>query len=155
MSNLNKKEIPVKRSFPGSDSSLATQERNDCFVRAIAAATGQEYEIAHTWVREVFKRKNGCGTRDVIPKMANMGSALGKNFTILPKEAIQTVYNNAGVDVKRCMTIGTFAQRYSTGTYLILVRAHAMTMIDGVIVGGNAEDGTRLKARIDKVFLIW
>ena len=46
----------------GSDSKIAQSEDNDCVVRAFAAVTEVEYEVAHDYVRRIFKRIKGKGT---------------------------------------------------------------------------------------------
>ena len=45
------------------------------------------------------------------------------------------------------MTVGTFIKEYNIGRYLIHVRGHAFTIIDGVVVG-NKCDSKQLKCRI-------
>ena len=45
------------------------------------------------------------------------------------------------------MTVGTFIKEYNVGRYLIHVRGHAFTIIDGVVVG-NPMDSKQLKCRI-------
>ena len=35
-------------------SEIAKNEKNDCFVRAVAAATGSHYDTAHEYVKENF-----------------------------------------------------------------------------------------------------
>ena len=46
----------------GSDSSIARSEDNDCVVRAFAAITEVDYDIAHDYIRRIFKRIKGKGT---------------------------------------------------------------------------------------------
>ena len=43
-------------------SKIAQSEKNDCFVRAVASATGSHYDSAHSFVKETFDRKNRKGT---------------------------------------------------------------------------------------------
>jgi hypothetical protein len=45
-----------------SQSELARQEKNDCVVRAVAAASGSAYEPAHQFVKSVFDRNDKEGT---------------------------------------------------------------------------------------------
>lgn len=45
------------------------------------------------------------------------------------------------------MTVGTFLKEYNVGRYLIHVRGHAFTIIDGVVVG-NPLDSKQIKCRI-------
>ena len=45
------------------------------------------------------------------------------------------------------MTVGTFLKEYPKGRYLIHVRSHAFTIIDGVVMG-NLADARQMKCRI-------
>ena len=40
-----------------------------------------------------------------------------------------------------------FLEKYPKGKYLLIVKGHAFSVIDGVVVG-NTEDGKRLRAKI-------
>ena len=44
-------------------SEIAKSENNDCFVRALAAATDQDYDTTHEVVRTKFDRKSKKGLR--------------------------------------------------------------------------------------------
>ncbi len=46
----------------GSDSPTAQSENNDCVVRAFAAITKVDYDIAHDYVKRIFGRMKGKGT---------------------------------------------------------------------------------------------
>ena len=48
-----------------SNSIKARNEKNDCFVRAVASASGSYYDAAHTYVKEVFGRQDRQGTQAV------------------------------------------------------------------------------------------
>lgn len=46
--------VPSSESIKGySDSKIAKDERNDCVVRAIAAASEMEYDKAHKFVAKI------------------------------------------------------------------------------------------------------
>ena len=45
------------------------------------------------------------------------------------------------------ITLNMFLEKYSKGKYLIIVKRHAFSIIDGVVVG-NSNDGNRLRAKI-------
>ena len=49
-----------------------------------------------------------------------------------------------GVTKKRNMTVGTFVKQNPKGTFFVLVKGHAFTIKDGVVVG-NFEDSQKLK----------
>jgi hypothetical protein len=55
--------------------------------------------------------------------------------------------------VKRDMTVGTFAKQNPVGTFFILVKGHAFTIKDGVVVG-NYEDSIKKKRVVRFAFEI-
>ncbi len=54
----------------GSSSSIAQSENNDCVVRAFAAVTEVDYDVAHDYVKRVFKRPHRKGTPRFGPIMS-------------------------------------------------------------------------------------
>ena len=40
-----------------NSSKIAKSEKNDCFVRAMAAATDTDYDTSHEFVKKTFNRK--------------------------------------------------------------------------------------------------
>ena len=46
-------------------STLAKGEKDDCFVRAVAAATNVTYDVAHAYVKDFFGRQDKRGTNFV------------------------------------------------------------------------------------------
>ena len=55
--------------------------------------------------------------------------------------------------VMRSMTVGTFTKQNPAGTFFILVKGHAFTIKDGVVIG-NKEDAKKLKRVILNSFEI-
>jgi hypothetical protein len=51
-----------------------------------------------------------------------------------------------GQIVKRNMTTGTFIKKYPVGKYLVVVRGHAFSIIDGNVVGNYGD--ARMKKRV-------
>ena len=49
--------------------------------------------------------------------------------------------------VKRKMTVGTFIKKNPEGTFFIIVRGHAFTIKNGVVIG-NYEDAIKLRKEI-------
>ena len=45
-----------------NESDIASSETNDCVVRAFAAVTEVEYDVAHDYIKRIFKRPKGKGT---------------------------------------------------------------------------------------------
>ena len=59
--NKFKKSTSTVKGY--NSSKLAKSEKNDCFVRALAAATDSDYDLAHKYVKKTFKRKKGKGVQ--------------------------------------------------------------------------------------------
>ena len=149
-----RKQIPIcfpDKSIKGyQESELAQSETNDCMVRATAAAFDVHYDQAHAFCAQHFHRKFRKGSFGVYYTFKSMEAdglkVLRKKIkSIMPF----TYYKVSGEWVKRKMTVGTFAVKYSKGTYLILVKGHAFTIKDGEVAGGNYDDGDRLRRRLE------
>ena len=129
-----------------SQSELARQEKNDCVVRAVAAASGSAYEPAHQFVKEVFGRNNNEGTFGVgvtIEKIAGVAQKIGKTettFEVLPEDKKVNYYKLYGNVVKRQKTVKSFIQDNKKGTFLVLVAKHAFVIKDGVLIDNRGEE---------------
>lgn len=146
-----------------SDSTIAQTEANDCFVRAVAAATGSCYDDAHRYVAKVFDRKPKGGTRMVSRKLREQEYVLGKKVVelgepckVFPNSPYKMVtrYKNSGVVVERQMTLKTFVKQNPIGSYILIVSKHAFALKDGKVVGGNHKDARELKKRIHSAFML-
>lgn len=151
------KQLPYINRTEGiigySESVIAKSETNDCFVRAVASAYEIPYDDAHTWVKEKFGRKNRKGTMAVSCKMATM-SSLGQTFSgksIKPIEKLRS-YDSVNMKMKRT-TLNQFIKKYSTGTYILIVRGHAFTLKNGAVIG-NTQDATSMKKIVHEAFEI-
>jgi len=147
------KYIPTKDAIIGySDSKIAQSESNDCAVRAIASSFEMHYDEAHKFVAKNWFRRNREGTRNFIGGMRGMVSRgvliNGKSFSNLGDQYGHMKYDVKvkGQIVKRSMTTGTFIKKFPKGRYLVVVRGHAFSIIDGVVVG-NTED-SKMKKRV-------
>lgn len=145
------KYIPTKEAIIGySDSSIAKTESNDCVVRAIASAFEMHYDEAHHFVKLKFRRENRRGTRFFVGGMRRMVedkiTINGKSFDNMGDSLGRMKYDvkSKGQIIKRNMTTGTFIKKYPVGKYLVVVRGHAFSIIDGQVVG-NTGDATMKK----------
>ena len=141
------------------ESSLAKSESSDCVVRAIASATEMDYDSAHEFVKKTFKRKNRKGTQGfgyTMNVLSKNGEKInGKTIEIITEEYNTMLYyvTVKGVKKVRNTTTGSFIKKYPTGTYVVVVRGHAFTIKDGVVIG-NIEDGKKMKKHINSVWKI-
>ena len=146
-----------------SDSTIAQTETNDCFVLAVAAATGSCYDDAHSYVAKVFNRRPKDGTRIASRKLREQEYVLGKKVVelgepcrVFPNSPYKMItrYKNGGVIVERQMTLKTFVKLYPIGSYILIVAGHAFALKDGRVVGGNYRDARELKKRIHSAFML-
>ena len=164
------------------NSEIAKGESNDCVVRAVAVAFDTNYDEAHRWVKRAFGRKDKKGTRGFHQAMAKRKGGLGKTIEEIGDDwkgglkRPSTYYNNSTkklaertypgeiIDtfdspkgemnkVRRAMTLGTFLETHTEGTFIVQVSKHAFAIKDGVVVG-NPEDGFKVKTRIQAAFKI-
>jgi hypothetical protein len=154
------KYIPKKDAIIGySDSVIAKNETNDCAVRAIASSFEMHYDEAHKFVAKTWFRGNREGTRNFIGGMRGMVSRgvliNGKSFSNLGDQHGHMKYDVKvkGQTVKRSMTTGTFIKKFPKGKYLVVVRGHAFSIINGEVVG-NEEDAKMKKRVIVSAFKV-
>lgn len=141
------------------NSEIAKSEKNDCFVRAIATATGSHYDSAHSFVKETFDRKNKKGTQfmsHTMSKLEDSGFAIdNKEFKIkvLPKSRVTNSYKLYGEIVKRKKTVKSFIKDNPKGTFILGVSKHAFTIKDGQLID-NAGEEFRPTRKVESAFRI-
>lgn len=151
--NNELKYISTKDAIIGySDSVIAKNETNDCAVRAISSAFEMHYDEAHQFVKVKFGRKDRKGTAFFVGGMRRMVDDKvkinGKSFQTMGNEYGHVSYEVKvkGKITKRNMTTGTFIKKYPVGKYLVVVRGHAFSIIDGNVVGNYGD--ARMKKRV-------
>ena len=129
-----------------SESVKAINEKNDCFVRAVASASGSSYDAAHAYVKNTFKRQDGQGTQfvdstflSIEGKLQEFGQVKVK-FEKLPKNKIKNTYKLYGELIDRQKTVKSFIKDNARGTYIVLVAGHAFTIKDGVLIDNQGEE---------------
>ncbi len=141
------------------NSQIAKNESNDCFVRAVASATGSNYDNAHEFVKTNFHREDKKGTQFtsvIMMKLEEQGFNLeGKNFNVevLPTKKITNQYKLKGEVINRKKTVKSFMQTYPKGTFIVGVSGHAFTVQDGLLID-NAGEEFRPTRKVDSAFKI-
>lgn len=146
------------------DSEIAKHENGDCVVRAFASSFDISYDKAHKYVAEKFGRKpkkGTYGTVNTLVKMADNRTTVNcKRVYPIGHRMNDNMFGSLSYDVKvkgvikrRDMTVGTFIKKNPKGTFLVLVRRHAFTIKDGVVIG-NYEDSVKTKKRMRCAFEI-
>ena len=145
--------LSVNKMYSSFDSQLAKSEKNDCVVRSIASAAEVTYKVAHDFCKNILKREDRKGTKNYIISSTflmaeDKGLELGnKKFdvNVLGKKDIKNRYKVNGDIIWRQKTLKSFIQTHKTGTYLVMVASHALTVKDGEVLdwGSNAFLPTR------------
>lgn len=148
-----------------TNSLTAKTETNDCVVRAFASAFDITYDYAHKYIAEEFKRQPRRGTFFTASKMVKLSESLvkvnGKKIQPLGNKVNSFAYPFSlsydvkvkGELVKRQMTVGTFVKKNPKGTFFVLVKGHAFTIKDGVVIG-NPEDAIKTRRPMRAAFEI-
>lgn len=138
-----------------TESAIAKSETGDCVVRAFASSFEVSYDFAHKYVADEFGRKPRKGTYGTVRTLVKMADSLikvnGKKVCPVGIRHNDYMLRSLMYDVKvkgqikkRNMTVGTFVKQNPKGTFFVLVRRHAFTIKDGVVIG-NPEDATKTK----------
>jgi len=97
---------------------LSEIDGNNCTVFAFAATCGISYN-------EAFHALKAAG------RILRKGACMTECMKKLPKK-----YTDNFIDVSQGVTgisVGTFRKRYPEGRFLILIKQHALSIVDGVI----------------------
>ena len=115
------------------DRYLLGEGGRDCTVVSLAAAFKMSYKAAHKMASE-YGRKTGKGMltaffKDMYENLERKGKVRE-----LTKEEITTYYPST--DTVRKNKLSTFITNNPKGTFVLLVRCHAITIEDGVVLQG-------------------
>lgn len=143
------------------DSILSKMERNDCVVTAIATVFNLKYDVAHAYVKDIFKRADKQGTYGARLKMRGLTEAFGRKIIELGIKDPNNEYakdklmvwpwKDKGEIKYAKYTVGKFLAEHPEGDYLMYVSGHAFAIKDGVIFG-NKQDALKLKVRVEQAF---
>ena len=155
---INSNSAPVKGLV---SSEIAKSENNDCFVRALAAATDMDYDTTHQEVKDQFGRQNGKGTENmmIVGQMMNAeekGLTIGdKKFSVnvLGKSRTHNRYKLYGEHIMRKKTVKSFIKDNPTGRFVVTVSKHALAVVDGELIDNKGEE-FRPTRKLDGAFKI-
>ena len=131
-----------------TNSEIAKKENNDCFVRALAAATDMDYDTTHQEVKEQFGRVSKKGTENhmIIGQMLNAetnGLLIGdKRFkvNVLGKARTHNTYKLYGEHIQRKKTVKSFIKDNPKGSFVLTVSKHALAIVDGKLIDNKGEE---------------
>ena len=124
---------------------LATGEKNDCSVRAIANAFDVCYDTAHGFAADVLKRKARKGAKNMymnLIKAKNVTFDLFSN-TLFPETRTYKLSGKAApinptyTHKKVKYTVKTFCASHNEGTYIVLVKGHALCIKNGIVIDNS------------------
>ena len=124
---------------------LAKGEKNDCTVRAIANAFNVCYDVAHGFAADVLQRKAKRGTKNTY---LNLVAAKNVTFdlfsnTLFPETKTFKLAGKASpinpkyTHKKVKYTVKTFCSTHNVGTYILLVKGHALCIKDGIVIDNS------------------
>lgn len=119
------------------------EEKNDCTVKALAVSLAIPYDQAYLYAKQRLNRRRNVGPT---AKVLQRAFSFDSSFNELKGKALKTTYKQVdGRMLDREMTIGTFAKMYSSGTYYIVVRGHALVVKDGIVFDHSDKPKRRIK----------
>lgn len=145
------------------ESDLARSEKNDCVVRAFMTVLDIPYDSAHQWVKKNLKRVDRKGTYtstylpNILGKVKNhkrislYGISPNKKYSQFKgKTLVNPKYKNK----KTTYTVQSFMEDHPKGRYFIIVKGHALSLVDGVLYGNPSEQFNGFRRRIHYVLKI-
>ena len=124
---------------------LAAGEKNECSVRAIANAFDVCYDTAHAFAADVLKRKARRGAQGMYWNLVKAKNVTFDLFsdTLFPESRtykltgkiapINTDYTHKKVKY----TVKTFCAKFNNGTYIVLVKGHALVIKNGIVIDNS------------------
>lgn len=127
-----------------TESKIAKTERADCVVRAIASSSGMSYDRSHSFVADKFKRKPRKGTYGFTTGMNSMVTSGEKLNRKGVKKVDIITKTKTGMST---MTVNNFAENFTSGSYIVVVKGHAFTIKNGKVVG-NFSDSVKIRKKV-------
>jgi hypothetical protein len=133
------------REIGHSHSDLSKIEKNDCAVRAFMIALNLSYNESHKFASEKLNRKSLKGTyvlkyiNNILGHKVNgyKLNVIGYHPSIAHGHRKKLV--NPKYKKETGYTVKSFMEQYTTGRYVIIVKKHALALVDGVLYGNNGE----------------
>ena len=149
------KYVNAKEIIKSTDKS--SSEKNDCSVRAFTTALDVDYDAAHSYLKETFKRedKKGCKEMNLTAKSieGNIQKIGNVEFEleVLPEERVTNTYKLHGEIIARKKTVKSFLKDFTKGIYLVLVSGHVFTVKNGLMIDNVGEEW-RPTRKVESVF---
>ena len=156
-------------------SEVAKNEKDDCVVRAFANAFGITYNQSHKFTSEKFNRKFKKATFKTYTVLKDLKKVeFDKNETgqlslfgddkikkqivyigSEPKRKSKKVLQNTTYKHKPvAYTVNTFMKNFKNGTYILLVKEHALVVKNGVIIDNPNYQFTGYRRVVESAFQV-
>ena len=137
-------------------SEVAKNEKDDCVVRAFANAFGISYNQSHKFTSEKFNRKF---KKDETGQLSLFGDdTINKTVKYIgsePKKESKVVLQNTTYKHKPvAYTVNTFIKRFKSGTYILLVKGHALVVKNGVMIDNPNYQFTGYRRVVESAFQV-
>lgn len=128
---------------------LGEGDKNDCTVKALSVTLEVPYDKAHSFARRAWNRKKGGGVSTAAIKLSFEGIGSIPLSTLSNKKAkrvctTKTYWIGGGQTKERKMKLLSFIKKYSSGSYYILVRGHALAVKKGELIDNNPNPNRRV-----------
>jgi len=154
---------------------LANSEKDDCVVRAFANAFGITYNQSHKFTSEKFNRKFKKATFKTYTVLKDLKKVefdknetgqlslfgddkINKTIRYIgsePKKESKVVLQNTTYKHKPvAYTVNTFMKRFKSGTYILLVKGHALVVKSGVMIDNPNYQFTGYRRVVESAFQI-
>ena len=150
MQYINSKEIIKSTDKSGS-------ETNDCSVRAFTTALDVDYDSAHSYLKETFKREDKKGCKKMNYTAKKLEGKIQKiddvefDISVLPEDKVTNTYKLHGEVIARKKTVKSFIKDFAQGIYLVLVSGHVFTVKNGLMIDNVGEEW-RPTRKVESVF---
>lgn len=150
--------LSAKQATRATESIIAQNETNDCFVYALGTAFDMSYDEAHKLAAVKFDREEGKGTKGsiitrVMSNIKEHNAYFNGKTVVEILEKPTTQYKVYGEVINRRLRVESFAKKFDKGTYLVVLASHALTVKDGVVID-NRESDPSVKGIVKRAFKI-
>lgn len=138
----------IKSNGPAT---MLAKDNNYCTVAALSASLDISFDQAHDYARMLWDRKTGKGVSTfTMFKSFPMAEGREQAKEVLGKEVIRVKaehdYKQPDGSIKtRHMNLSTFCKKHPRGKYYILVKGHALAIINGEVVDHTDKPKRRIR----------
>ena len=149
------KYVNAREIIKSTDKS--SSEKNDCSVRAFTTALDVDYDAAHSYLKETFKREDKKGCKEMVSTAKKLEGETQKidnvefDLQVLPEDKVTNTYKLHGEVIARKKTVKSFIKDFAQGIYLVLVSGHVFTVKNGLMIDNVGEEW-RPTRKVESVF---